>query len=117
MHDTAQDREKNKRIAEHLLGWTDLRLMFGHWAGKNEHGIPDNVPAFCTDDDDALRLVLWMQHHGSSLTLNWGEDTDAWECSWITGGLRFTGCSVYWRGAVIAVAEQAIDAKRLAGIS
>jgi hypothetical protein len=29
-----------------------------------------------------------MTEHGSSLIMNWGEDTGMWECSWITGGVR-----------------------------
>lgn len=34
-----------------------------------------------------------MKREGSSVILNWGEDTDMWECSWITGGVRFTAFS------------------------
>lgn len=32
----------------------------------------------------------WMAVHGSSVVLNWGEDDNLWECSWITSGKRFT---------------------------
>lgn len=43
----------------------------------------------------ALELYLcWMKIHGSSVILNWGEDNNAWECSWISSGERFVGISV-----------------------
>lgn len=35
-----------------------------------------------------LELINYMTEHGSSLIMNWGEDTGMWECSWITGGVR-----------------------------
>lgn len=44
--------------------------------------------------------LVYMQEHGSSVLLNWGEDTNLWECSWITGGERYTGVSRYLGGAV-----------------
>jgi hypothetical protein len=34
-----------------------------------------------------------MRSKGSSLVLNWGEDTGAWEVSWITSGVRHVGIS------------------------
>jgi hypothetical protein len=37
------------------------------------------------------RRIEHRKNHGSSLTLNWGEDTDAWEVDWITSGRRFVG--------------------------
>jgi len=36
-----------------------------------------------------------MQKHGQSVMLTWGEDTEAWECSWITGGKRYTAFDRY----------------------
>ena len=30
-----------------------------------------------------------LKRHGSSLAMNWGEDTGMWEVAWITGGVRF----------------------------
>lgn len=35
-------------------------------------------------------LLGFMRQHGSSVLLNWGEDNDQWECSWIVSGERFT---------------------------
>lgn len=35
-------------------------------------------------------LLAFMQLRGSSVLLNWGEDNDAWECSWISSGKRTT---------------------------
>ncbi len=36
-------------------------------------------------------LLAYMTKHGSSVVLNWGEDTEVWECSWITDGRRYSG--------------------------
>jgi hypothetical protein len=33
----------------------------------------------------------YLINHGSSLTLNWGEDTGSFEVDWITSGRRFRG--------------------------
>ena len=43
--------------------------------------------------DAIVAQLAFMQEHGSSVTLNWGEDTGDWECSWITSGDRFSGYS------------------------
>ena len=43
-----------------------------------------------------MNVVHQIEHlinHGSSLTLNWGEDTGCWEVDWITSGERFRGVS------------------------
>ena len=42
-------------------------------------------------NDAIVEQLCFMQAHGSSVTLNYGEDTDYWECSWITSGKRFSG--------------------------
>lgn len=42
---------------------------------------------------DSMNRLLWMADHGSSVTLNWGEDNALWECSWIVGGKRFSAFS------------------------
>lgn len=45
-------------------------------------------------------MLAYMQRHGSSVILNYGEDTGLWECSWITGGDRFTSvCETPTRAA------------------
>jgi hypothetical protein len=36
-------------------------------------------------------LIEHMVSHGSSLTINWGEDTGCYEVDWITSGERFRG--------------------------
>lgn len=40
---------------------------------------------------DVPLILSRMRLFGSSIVLTWGEDTNVWECSWITGGVRFTG--------------------------
>lgn len=33
-------------------------------------------------------ILAYMQQHGQSVLLNWGEDNNLWECAWISGGDR-----------------------------
>lgn len=43
-----------------------------------------------------------MTKSGQSLILNWGEDDNLWECSWIAGhGVRYTGWDTDLRRSVI----------------
>jgi hypothetical protein len=42
-----------------------------------------------------------MAESGSSVILNWGEDSNTWECSWISGGVRFTGNQTELRLAIL----------------
>jgi hypothetical protein len=52
--------------------------------------------------DATLQEVLeWMVDGGSAVSLNFGEDTGLWECSWITWGERFTGVQKLVRMAVL----------------
>lgn len=48
-----------------------------------------------------LKALEYMGQHGSSVTVNWGEDTGAWEVSWITDGKRYTGVSANLQMALI----------------
>ena len=58
-----------------------------------------------------VELLQHLQERGSSVTLNWGEDTDLWECSFISGGVRYTAHSLHpeqavrdaWKKAVASV--------------
>jgi hypothetical protein len=51
--------------------------------------------------------IDYLRGRANSLILNWGEDTNTWEVSWITSGKRYTwtstelGRAVYevWRAA------------------
>ena len=52
----------------------------------------------------------FMREHGSSVLLNWGEDDNLWECSWITGGDRYSGYSKFIDEAV----RQCFEAARKA---
>jgi hypothetical protein len=49
--------------------------------------------------------LIYMQKHGQSVLVNWGEDDNLWECSWITGGERHSGYSRYLDTAV----QQALE--------
>jgi hypothetical protein len=56
-------------------------------------------------NDPAMTELLLdtMKRKGQSIVLNWGEDNDCWECSWITGGRRWTAVSRK-RGRAVAEA-------------
>jgi len=61
--------------------------------------------------------LQWMKVHGSSVCLNYGEDNDLWECSWITSGKRYTGFSKEVRGAIVESMNNSfmISRRNLAG--
>lgn len=69
--------------------------------GRTNAMLGDDVP------DQIVRRIAWMQEHGSSVLLNWGEDDGLWECSWITGGVRHVGYSQFLELAIDAAMEKA----------
>lgn len=77
--------------------------------------IEERSPLFSSDIGAMWALVEYMRSHGSSVDLNWGEDTGCWECSWITGGERYTGAAMRPQVAVCLAAVAAINAKEAAG--
>ncbi|HEY1294710.1 MAG TPA: hypothetical protein VGJ60_16655 [Chloroflexota bacterium] len=60
------------------------------------------VPPFPTGLDARLEHFI---NHGSSLMLNWGEDTGCWEFEWISSGQRFRAVS-----RKLHIALQQVDA-------
>jgi predicted Zn-dependent protease len=44
-------------------------------------------------DTDLRRILVQMTEYSSSVDLNWGEDTEQWEASWVVGGQRYTAFS------------------------
>lgn len=42
------------------------------------------------DLPDFWECLVDMERNGTSVLLSWGEDDGTWECSWITGGKRYT---------------------------
>lgn len=63
---------------------------------------------------DTLARIEYMRTHGSSLIMNWGEDTGVWEVAWITSGRRFCGFSKDLRAAVDQAHTAAADAFKVA---
>ena len=59
----------------------------------------------------AGELIDWLCERGMSLTMNWREDTAAWEVDWITGGGRFSGAAPDLRAALIQAFEMSRQAK------
>ena len=54
----------------------------------------------CLNSDSVVGILEWMAAHGQSVLLNYGEDDQHWECSWITSGERFTGMRIRIEDAV-----------------
>lgn len=48
-------------------------------------------PVWTIKRDTLGDTLTMMAKHGQSVLLNWGEDNNLWECSWITSGIRLTG--------------------------
>ncbi len=64
--------------------------------------IEDIIQNLQQADNNAIpRALTWMKDKGSSVSLNWGEDDNQWECSWITGGKRYTDCSENMTSAIV----------------
>lgn len=61
---------------------------------------------------EAVRLVVdlidGLQENGSSLTMNYGEDTDCWEVSFIAEGERFNSSRSSLSAALLHVKKEAI---------
>jgi hypothetical protein len=109
---TEECRDIECTIAEKLLGYR--RVSVGKdYEGKNEGEVLvpptwgkgggytypprgpialwHHVPRWASDEQANWRLIEWMKARGSSLTLNWGEDNNLWEVSWISSGNRLCG--------------------------
>jgi hypothetical protein len=56
---------------------------------------------------DFAELVNEMKQCGSSLCIDWGEDTDRWEVSWITSGVRYTAVGQFMQDTVRQCYEKA----------
>ena len=54
-----------------------------------------------TESNAIPRALTWMKDKGSSVLLNWGEDDNLWECSWITGGKRYTCATKNMTSAIV----------------
>lgn len=54
----------------------------------------------------------YMKRGGSSVLLNWAEDNDLWECSWIVGGVRYTGYGNHMTVAIYECRQKAMKEPR-----
>lgn len=64
--------------------------------------IEDIIDSLNKAESNAIpRALTWMKDAGSSVLLNWGEDDNLWECSWITGGKRYTGAHESMTAAIV----------------
>lgn len=90
----SQMNNVNEIIAEKIMGWKIL----SHWDadGTIKHlldenqckVIPPEFKPYLTDIKAAWEVIEKLK--GQSVTLNYGEDTQGWECSFIINGKRFT---------------------------
>ena len=90
--------EASKSAAERLIGYCQ------HTRRTDASACIQCLSKGLTVASELPRLLNYMRERGSSLILNWGEDNNLWECSWITGGKRYCGYSTY----PIVALEQAL---------
>lgn len=128
MSDRALDRE----VAEKVMGWKLKRFLAknntGRWYWKhlcgdgNEHIVVEDyphgtwqdalgVPHYSSDLAAAFHVVERMREIASSVLLNWAEDNNLWEVSWITGGKRYSSWDKSLFRAICRAALAACEAK------
>jgi hypothetical protein len=66
-----------------------------------------------SDEREVCRMLEFMRERGSSISLNWGEGTDCWECAWITGGNRYFGVNSSLFEAVLEARNRAFRAREM----
>lgn len=59
-----------------------------------------------------IERIGWMTEHGSSLILSYGEDTDAWEVAWISGGVQFLAYGGNLRAALLNACRKLDERER-----
>ena len=65
--------------------------------------IDDIIKGLQQAENNAIpRALTWMKDGGTSVLLNWSENDNLWECSWITGGKRYTGATENMTTAIVA---------------
>lgn len=100
-------------VAIELMGWKRTTCGYeGHscawWCAPNEkHFGLRQPPKYSLLMGLAWQVVERLA--GQSVVLNFGEDTGAWECSFIVGGRRFSGFSEF---APTAICHAALLAAR-----
>lgn len=77
-------RDGGGNLARHSANHARLRAFLLDGEDGRQHLI-------CANDAEGMALVRLMTRRGTSVILNWGEDTGQWECSWIFRGERYTG--------------------------
>ncbi|MGA9772337.1 MAG: hypothetical protein WBV94_25110 [Blastocatellia bacterium] len=106
------------------VGWFYRDLK--NWGFKRREPAPDSNSNLLNDSQLIASMILgldcpplvaflefsnalnFMRETGSSVQLNWGEDNNLWELSWITGGKRITALS---KDKVLAVKYALVDAE------
>lgn len=106
----------DERVAR-LLGW-EFRpgghsgtpdTWVGFRDGKECAWYHDGPPPYSSEWRSCGDLIDWMKERGSSFDLNYGEDNGCWECSWVTGGRRFTGFADAPQRAVCEAALRGVE--------
>ena len=94
------NRELDRLVAEKVMGWNlnDYTI----------EGVERNLWSPTSDPAAMLQLIERMKDRGSSVLINWGEDNDLWEVSWITGGKRYSGYDQSLSRALALASGQAV---------
>lgn len=59
----------------------------------------------CCDTCRLAEALHLMKQLGTSVALTWDDDSNRWECSWVTGGRRYTAHDITAQRAVWRVKE------------
>ena len=116
-------RPFDRLVAVEVMGWSCRPRAKDDLAGYRTGEIwshpdaparilqPDSPRAYSASPQAAWEVAEWMRRHGSEVLIAWDEDFDAWECSWISSGVRRVG-----RGPTmpLAVCRAALAGVRMA---
>lgn len=95
-------RKAEPTSVDHMAGKQLDRLIMDHFLAEPSRDA-DFRPSHYWQD--AGVVIGRMKELGSSFLLNWGEDTNAWECSWLLDGQRHNGAG---STAQLAVCRSAV---------
>lgn len=92
-------------VAEKVMGLTVEKNVFGDFVIKMAY-VNQVIPHYSTDIAAAWEVVEKLK--GQSMVLNYGEDTQGWECSFIVGGKRYTSVRSIITHAICLAALKAV---------
>lgn len=97
--------ELDALVADKVMGLTVEKTVFGDFVIKMAY-VNHVIPHYSTDIVAAWEVVEKLK--SQSVVLNYGEDTQGWECSFIVGGKRYTSVRSIITHAICLAALSAV---------